>query len=104
MRSTLRLVFGPDELTVNLPDHDKPWAADEARRWLDDQFVANDCEPLRALGKVLVADKLAAIARAIGLQGFHDDEAFRMDFARAASAALARDLIKVDAETGKVTF
>lgn len=104
MRATVRLVFGPEELTVNLPDDDKPWAPDVARRWLDEQFLANDCEPLRALGKVLVADKLAAIARAVGWRGFHDDESFRQDYARAAAGALARPMVKVDAEAGLVTF
>ena len=34
--------------------------SEEARRWLDEQFVANECEPLRATGKVLTADKVLA--------------------------------------------
>ena len=36
--------------------------SEEARRWLDEQFVANECEPLRATGKVLTADKVLALA------------------------------------------
>ena len=104
MRSTVRLVFGPDELNLSVPDHDTTMTPDEARRWLDDQFVARECEPLRALGKVLVADKLAAIARSVGIDGFRDDADLRLGYARAATAALAREQIKVDADTGKVTF
>ena len=40
--------------------------SDEARRWLDEQFVALGAEPMRASGKVLVADKVLAVASAAG--------------------------------------
>ncbi len=50
----------PQEFTLHA-DEAQP-AADEARRWLDEQFVANDCEPLRPSGKVLTADKVMALA------------------------------------------
>ena len=48
----------PQEFTLHA-DEAQP-AADEARRWLDEQFVANECEPLRPSGKVLTADKVMA--------------------------------------------
>ena len=41
-------------------------SSEAARRWLDEQFVANECEPLRASGKVLTADKVLALAGAVG--------------------------------------
>jgi len=63
-------------------------ASEVARRWLDEQFVANDCEPLRASGKVLTADKLLAIAASVGPQRFANDAEFRRGYARAAVAAL----------------
>ena len=34
----------------------------QARRWLDDEFTRLDCEPLRASGKVLLADKVLTVA------------------------------------------
>ena len=40
-----------------------PISSDEGRRWLDQQFVSLECEPLRATGKVLLADKLVVVAR-----------------------------------------
>jgi hypothetical protein len=50
MRQEVILVFGPTQTwTVHLSDA-APLAPDEARRWLDDEFIANDCEPLRASG------------------------------------------------------
>ena len=44
--------------------HLAPMSMDEGRRWLDDQFIALDCEPLRPSGKVLLADKVLVVARA----------------------------------------
>lgn len=78
--------------------------ADQARRWLDEQFVANDCEPLRASGKVLTADKVLALADGVGPQRFTQDEAFRAAFARAVSAALAQAVVRVDVEARALTF
>jgi len=79
-------------------------AADAARRWLDEQFTANDCEPLRASGKVLTADKLLAIAAAVGATRFADDPAWAADYARATVAALGRPMVRVDVDGGAVTF
>jgi hypothetical protein len=98
------MTFGPTEILVTLPAHDTPWTGEQARRWLDEQFVANDCEPLRASGKVLTADKVLAIASAIGASGFERDEALRLDFARAATAALARSMVSLDADARTVSF
>ena len=44
----------------------EPMAHEAGRRWLDDQFTALDCEPLRASGKVLLADKVLTVAQAAG--------------------------------------
>lgn len=95
----------PGELEFELPvaaaDAMPPEAA---RRWLDEQFVVNECEPLRASGKVLTADKLLAIASAVGPARFESDGAWAADFARAALAALGRTMVRVDVVGGAVTF
>ncbi|MGZ5129851.1 MAG: hypothetical protein ACXWCU_10780 [Caldimonas sp.] len=104
MRSTVCIAFGTAEVLVNLPAAETPWSADQARRWLDEQFVANDCEPLRATGKVLTVDKLLAIADAVGQQGFEGDEAFRLAFAHAAAAALSRPVVRIDVDARAVSF
>lgn len=104
MTATVRITFGTAEVVVHLPETLARWPADEARRWLDDQFNTLGCEPLRAIGKVLTIDKLLAIAAAIGQQGFERDEALRQDFALAAQGALARPLVQVDVERGSVTY
>jgi hypothetical protein len=104
MRSTVCIAFGTAEVLVNLPAAEATWSADDARRWLDEQFIANDCEPLRASGKVLTADKLLAIANAIGQRGFEQDEALRLAFARAATAALSRSVVRIDVDARTVSF
>ena len=52
MRQIVTVQFVPDQpqeiaLHVDLP----AMPAEQARRWLDEQFVAYECEPLRASGK-----------------------------------------------------
>jgi hypothetical protein len=104
MRSTVVIAFGTADVLVNLPAGEAPWSADKARRWLDEQFIANDCEPFRASGKVLTADKLVAIAEAIGQRGFEQDEALRLAFASAAEAALSRPMVRIDVDAHTVSF
>lgn len=104
MRPSLSIVFGTAEVLVNLPADAAAWTAEQARRWLDEQFVAYDCEPLRASGKVLTADKLLAIADAIGQRGFEQDEALRLAFAQAATAALSRQVVRIDVDARAVTY
>jgi hypothetical protein len=104
MRSTVYLAFGADELSVNVPDDEPELSSADARRWLDEQFVANGCEPLRASGKVLTADKLLAIASAIGRAGFEKDATLKAAFARAAAAALARPTVRIDVAAGTVSY
>ena len=50
MRSNVTVVFGPEEVSVDLPPGAPELAPDVARRWLGDQVVALDCGPLRMSG------------------------------------------------------
>lgn len=104
MRPTVHLSFGPTELIAHVPEGRAPWTADEARRWLDEQFTARECEPLRPLGKVLTNDKLVVLAEAIGATGFEADEALRADYASAVTALLARARVHVDVDGRSVSF
>ncbi|MEY2653613.1 MAG: hypothetical protein RLZZ524_641 [Pseudomonadota bacterium] len=75
----------------------------DARRWLDEQFIALDCEPLRASGKVLVADKLLALAATGGPEQFAD-AAWAARYAQAAVAASGHATVRVDVGAGKVSY
>ncbi|MFO1292456.1 MAG: hypothetical protein U1F07_05180 [Rubrivivax sp.] len=104
MREEVFVRFAQErEFELPLSGH-APLASDEARRWLDEQFVANDCEPLRASGKVLTADKVLALAAAVGAERFAQDAAWAAAFARAVTAALGRPVVRVDVEASSVTF
>jgi hypothetical protein len=105
MRSEVTVRFAPDdEFDIPLAADEQPLPADAARRWLDEQFLANDCEPLRASGKVLTADKLLAIAAAVGPRRFESDAAFRHGYARAASAALGKPIVRIDVDARSIDF
>ncbi|TSE32004.1 hypothetical protein Tther_00207 [Tepidimonas thermarum] len=98
MRNHVIVSFGPDrEYTFDL-DEVQPMPHDLARQWLDEQFVTLGCEPLRLSGKVLTADKLLAVAQAVGEVRFAEaaHRPWAMVYARAASSLLAKPVIKVD--------
>ena len=80
-----------------------PMANEEGRRWLDEQFMHLDCEPLRASGKVLTADKVLTVARAAGAP-LLSDPVWSLDFARAASAALAKAVVRVDVPSMAISY
>ena len=76
---------------------------DAARAWLDAQFVALECEPLRASGKVLTADKVLRVTEAAGPSLFGDKE-WAADYARSVSAALGKPMIRVDVPAMAITY
>ena len=78
-----------------------PMPNDQARAWLDSQFTAFECEPIRLTGKVLTADKILSVAQAAGQERFRDagHRDWAESFARAASAALAKPTVTVDLAT-----
>ncbi len=103
MRSEVTVTLNQEhEYQINL-EGVEPLGNEEARRWLDDEFVRLDCEPLRPSGKVLLADKVLVVAASAG-KALLSDPAWSLQFARAAKAALGRDAIRVDVPMMAVTF
>jgi hypothetical protein len=84
----------------------QPMPHDMARQWLDQQFIDLDCEPLRLTGKVLLADKVLAIAQAAGPSRFADDQyrPWARVFARAVSAMLAKPVVRIDVPALTVSY
>jgi hypothetical protein len=104
MRQDVTVVFGVDEaVEILVPTGTPIGSHEEGRRWLDQAFQANGCEPLRASGKVLTADKLLAIAETVGRQRFDTDPAFRDAYARAGLAAVGKPVLRVDLVTGTIS-
>lgn len=80
-----------------------PMPQDEARRWLDDEFTRLECEPLRASGKLLLADKVLTVARAAG-PGLLSDQEWLNSFARATNGALGKPVIRIDLQTMAISY
>ncbi|WP_404300389.1 hypothetical protein [Alicycliphilus denitrificans] len=103
MQSEVLVTLSPgQEFRLN-PEGAPALTHEEARRWLDDEFVRLECEPLRASGKVLLADKVLTVASAAGAK-LLADPAWSAQFARATVAALARPVVRVDVAAMAVTF
>ena len=76
---------------------------DIARAWLDAQFTALECEPLRASGKLLTVDKVLTVTQAAGPALFADPQ-WATDYASAVFAALAKPVIRVDVPAMAITY
>ncbi|MFV0678813.1 hypothetical protein [Ottowia sp.] len=75
----------------------------EARDWLDAQFIALESEPLRASGKLLLADKVLVVARDAGPRLLNDAE-WGAQFAHAASAVLGKPVVTVDLRAMAISY
>lgn len=103
MHSVVTVTLDPSQEFRFELDGTEPMANEDARRWLDNEFTRMECEPLRASGKVLMADKVLVVAAAAGAK-LLGDRAWLADFARATSGALARPVIQVDVQSMTVNF
>lgn len=105
MRQTVVIQFAPQrthEITLHADQPEMP--SFEARQWLDEQFVAQECEPVRSTGKVLTADKVMALAQTVPAAKFTEDAAWSQAFARATLAALGRPLVTVDLHANTISY
>jgi hypothetical protein len=106
MRSQVTVTWGETATYRFDLEEVQPMPHDQARAWLDSQFTAFDCEPIRLTGKVLTADKILGVAQAAGQERFRDAGHldWAMGFARATSAALAKPVVTVDLSTMSVGY
>lgn len=106
MRSEVTVTWGPTATYRFDLEEVQPMTHEGARQWLDEQFVALDCEPLRASGKVLTADKVVAVAVGAGEDRFAlaEHQAWAMAYAQAARAALAKPVVRVDVGAMSIDF
>lgn len=103
MRSEVSVNF-KDSPPVRLDLNEvQPMPHDVARAWLDEQFTQMGCEPLRPTGKLLTADKVVVVAQAAGPAKFADAR-WAQEFARAASAALAKPVVHIDVATLSISY
>lgn len=103
MRNHIVVVLEKGTELEFLADDSALMPSDEARAWLDRQFTALDCEPLRASGKVLTADKVLVVTQAAG-PTFFADEAWVREYVRAVQGALRRPFVRVDVPAMAITY
>lgn len=98
MRSEVSVSWGENATYRFDLEEVQPLTSEAARLWLDEQFVALECEPIRASGKVLTADKVVSVAQGAGQDRFAQPEhrEWAMGFACAAAGALAKPVVRVD--------
>ncbi|MCW5653046.1 hypothetical protein [Hydrogenophaga sp.] len=98
MRSQVTVSWGGSSTYHFDLEEVQPMPHDQARHWLDEQFTFLGCDPIRATGKVLTADKILCVAQAAGESRFRDatHRPWALVFARATSAALAKPVVSVD--------
>jgi hypothetical protein len=98
MSAEVIVVFDPDEsyhfrvATTDLAGT----AEDAAHRWLDEQWMALDCAPVRPTGKVLALDKILGIARQGGKPRFAENGPWAQAYARNVARVLDRSVVRVD--------
>lgn len=105
MRQAVIVEFVPEHpQEIDLHAGTAPLDHEAARRWLDEQFLAHDCEPLRPTGKVLTADKVLALAAAAGAAQFERDAGWAQAFARAVLGALGKPVVRVDVAGASLSY
>jgi hypothetical protein len=94
MRGTVIVSFARDrDYEFRIPAGEKnPLSAEEAQRWLAQQFEEFGCAPRR----VLTLDKVLEVARGAGEKRFAEGGAWAERYARAVVAALNRETVRVD--------
>jgi hypothetical protein len=75
---------------------------DAATQWLDAQWQALECEPSNPMGKVLLLDKILAIAKYGGEKRFAENGDWAKQYAQAVIAVLERPVVRVDVADRKV--
>ena len=68
----------------------------EANDWLDQQWLDLECEPSNPMGKVLVLDKVLAIARYGGEKRFEQAGEWAHAYANAVATVLDRGAVRID--------
>lgn len=71
---------------------------EDARKWLEKEFNDLRCEITSPTGKILIIDKLLAVAAQAGEERFAQRSEWACQYARNVALALGRDLVRVDVE------
>ena len=103
MRNEVRVLLdGGQEFVLDF-DAAEAMSNEDGRRWLDQEFIRMDCEPLRASGKVLIVDKVVVVAKTAGAAQLANAD-WLAQFAKASVGAVGRPTVIVDTKAMTVQF
>ena len=103
MRNEVRVLLDDGQEFVADFDSAEAMSNEDGRRWLDQEFIRMDCEPLRASGKVLIVDKVVVVAKAAGA-ALLGDATWLAQFAKASVGAVGRPTVVVNTQAMTVVF
>jgi hypothetical protein len=93
--STIINVIFDRQHEIELIGHPLP-SRDEASRWLDEQWLALECETSNPMGKVLLLDKILSLARYAGERRFAEAGDWAREYADAVATLLGRPSVRID--------
>jgi hypothetical protein len=98
--------FGPDsEYEFHCSDNRSPVrTVENARDWLEQQFHVLECEVVTPTGKILIIDKILAVARNAGEKRFASDSEWALHFACSTALALNRAAVRVNVVDDMVSY
>ena len=103
MRNEVRVLLDGGQEFVHDFDAAEAMSNEDGRRWLDQEFIRMDCEPLRASGKVLIVDKVVVVAKTAGAEQLANAD-WLAQFAKASVGAVGRPTVIVDTKAMAVQF
>ncbi len=103
MRNEVRVLLEDGQEFVQDFDSSEAMSNEDGRRWLDQEFIRMECEPLRASGKVLIVDKVVVVAKEAGAAMLAQPD-WLANFAKASIGAVGRPTVVVNTKAMTVTF
>lgn len=71
---------------------------EDARKWLEREFSALECDVATPTGKILAVDRVLSVAKYAGVARFSSQQTWAEQFAKYTAALLGRELIRIDVE------
>jgi hypothetical protein len=77
---------------------------EDARAWFDEQFAALECDIETPIGKVLLADRILAVAKYAGEKYFDEKPDWARQFSENAAVLMRHAVLKVDVAGNAVSY
>ena len=97
MTISVTVAFARDhEYEFKLREGEALPSREEAREWLERQWLELECSTDNPVGKILAIDRILSVARYGGEKRFAQGEDWAREYARAVAVTLGRQAVRVD--------